>query len=116
MIVPRLPVVAVVELTRSSRSHCYDRAGADGVIADPLGPGGRQLGVRAELIMKMIFIKVRPCCEAAPRAAVSMPKMRRSTSKAIRNSGKKKDNAVASRTDPGASTVSLFNANFRRLG
>ncbi|EUA28993.1 hypothetical protein I548_2180 [Mycobacterium intracellulare] len=62
--------------TRSSRSPCHDRAGADDVVPDPLGRAGGRRGGVPGLKMKMIFSKVRPCCEAARRAAVSMPKMR----------------------------------------
>jgi len=64
--------------------------GADGVVPDPLGRGGRPPGARAELIMKMIFIKVRACWEAAPCAAVSMPKMRRLPADSILSSGKRR--------------------------
>jgi len=46
------------------------------VVPDPLGRAGGRRGGVPRLKMKMIFSKVRPCCEAARRAAVSMPKMR----------------------------------------
>ena len=60
------------------------------VSSHPLGGGGRPRGGPAELIMKMIFIKVGPCCETARGVAVSMPKMRRLHGKSILNSGKRR--------------------------
>ncbi|OBK94145.1 hypothetical protein A5652_09310 [Mycobacterium sp. 1165178.9] len=50
---------------------------------------GRQ-GARAELIMKMIFIKVKACYGAVPGAAASTPKMRLLHGEIILNSGKRR--------------------------
>jgi hypothetical protein len=47
-------------------------------------------GAPAELIMKIIFIKAGPCCEAASCAAVSMPEMRRTRGQSTLNSGKRR--------------------------
>jgi hypothetical protein len=72
-------------------------------------------GARAELIRKMIFIKVGPCCETPRYAAVNMPKMRTNGGENVLNSGRRRAVHGLSWTDPNSSTVSLCNANFRRV-
>ena len=47
-------------------------------------------GCAAGLVMKMLLIKVGPCCAAASCAAVSMPKMRGIRGGNILNSGKRR--------------------------
>jgi hypothetical protein len=68
-----------------------------------------------ELLMKMIFSKVGPCCETARRAAVSMPQMRQSATKT--SSSAVQEGQWSRELDRlNASTVSLCNANFSGLG
>lgn len=61
--------------------------GADGVV--PLRHGRfRRRG--PGLIMKMVFSKVRPCCEPTRGAAVSMPKTRQNPTQNVLIGGRRR--------------------------